>query len=179
LLAPQPSDFWDAAKKLSEKVRIYTETKLNEAATTIPLAAAKITEFKESMAQVVITSNKLREDIEAAAKERGLTLEQISERLSEEFDLIFQELQGEFPEILPEDDDGRHTERVRVLSWIMPKVENSLVKVTSLWGIPESNTRMKFQEIEPHVTNVVLVVGTLFVFDPITTTSHCLLQAAL
>lgn len=159
LIASKAVDFWDEAKQLGEKVKIYTEAKLNEASANIPQAAAKITEFKETMDKLVIASNKLREEIEVAAKERGLTLDQVSDALSEEFGLIFQELQGEFPEDISEGNDSRDADRLRIVLWVMDKVEKSLVKVTGLWGIPESRTRMRFQEIQPHVTNVILVAG--------------------
>lgn len=41
----------------------------------------------------------------------------------------------------------------------MDKVESALVKVTILWGIPESHMRMRFQEIKRHVENIILFVG--------------------
>jgi hypothetical protein len=71
--------------------RNYTEAIPNETVTNNRRVAAKITEFKGSMAQVVITLHKLCEDIEVVSKERGLTLEQITEALAEEFDPIHKE----------------------------------------------------------------------------------------
>lgn len=123
------------------------------------LSATEFAEFMETMGRVVIAANKLRDDIEIAAKKHGLTIDQISGILSEEFDLIFHELQKEFPGDLPEDSGGRHTERVKIVSWVMDKVESPLVKVTILWGIPESDTKMRFQEIKRHVKNILIFVG--------------------
>jgi len=116
----------------------------------------------------VVASNKLREDIETAVKD-SFSLNQISHVLSEEFDLILQEMQENFPEELPEDNDSRHAERVKIVTWVMDNVENSLVKVTGLWGIPEPHTRMRFQEIKLHVTNVVLVAGHIADRHPVLT----------
>lgn len=56
------------------------------------LSAAEFTEFKKTMDRIVIAANKLRDDIEIAAKKHGLTIDQISGILSEEFDNIFHEL---------------------------------------------------------------------------------------
>lgn len=163
LFASKPADFWDAAKQLSEKVRIYTETKLNEAAANVPLAAEKIKEFKETMGQVVVASNNLREDIEAAATKQGLTLHQFSDALSEEFHLIFQELQGKFPEDLPENRTERRIHRDELVSWVLDRVENVLVESIGARGTPESRTRIR--EIKEHVRNVILIAGTHFQLD--------------
>lgn len=161
LFAPKPADFWDAAKQLSEKVRIYTETKLNEAAANVPLAAEKIKQFKETMSQVVVASNNLREDIEAAAAKQGLTLDGISDALSEKLHLVFLKLQEEFPGDLPEDLEKRHVDRANVVKWVMDEVESVLVDI--IGATPECH--IKIHEIRIKVEEVILIAGTHFPLD--------------
>lgn len=113
------------------------------------------------MAQVVNISGAFREDIQRVACE-GVTPEQISENLSAELEVVLEEFKKEFSLPLPEDHNSRYEERVRMISWIMNKVEDHLVKLLAISSVPEAETRVRFQTIQPHVERVVLVTGKSF-----------------
>ncbi|KAG5648533.1 hypothetical protein DXG03_003144 [Asterophora parasitica] len=148
------SDFWQSAKALGDKLVTYTNDKLHEAALQIPVASAKIDEFRATMSQVIAGAKDLREDLERHA--RSISAEEISERLSAELEVVYDRFKAEFSLPLPEDHDARHEERIKMIDWTMSEVHVVLVKVLP---IPEADTNRRFREMEPHIKHFLLVIG--------------------
>jgi hypothetical protein len=153
----QSSNFWDMAENLGDSVRKYTENLIIRAALDSSRAVAvKLHEFEETMVQVVTNAKRLRDDVHEAAQKHGVGLDQVSEKLSSEMAVVLEQLKKEFPS------PGKapsHEERLRMTSHVMKNVEESLVRVCGLYGLPEANVKAQFRAIEPPVTKFLVITG--------------------
>ncbi|GLB37527.1 putative interferon-induced 6-16 family protein [Lyophyllum shimeji] len=150
-------DFWASAKALGHNITMYAEKKLHDLALEIPAASTQLDNFKETMSSVITTSQNLRGDIERHCED-GITLDDISRKLSSELAIVFENLKAEFSLPLPEDHNVRYEEREKMIDWLLDEVEHALVSVLP---IPEADTRRSFQEVRPHIKHVILITGQL------------------
>jgi aspartate aminotransferase-like enzyme len=129
---------------------------LGQCAISNVAAAERLQDFKDTMAHVVSSTRKLRDKVQKGAEARGLTLENVSEMLSTEMANVLAELKAEFPS---PDDADHHKQRVEMVSRGLSKTEESVVRVSMQCGVSEADARIHFQNIKPHIQNVIVVVG--------------------
>jgi hypothetical protein len=107
------------------------------------------------MSHIVSTTNKLRIELQDAAQERELVLDEVSEKFSSQLASIFEELSTiPSPESAPS-----HEERLLLVSDVLKKVESGLVHVCGLYGVSEDVARGHFRDIEPHVKHILVTTG--------------------
>jgi hypothetical protein len=155
------SDFWELAHKLGYSVQQYTYNLLRDAAISNPAAAGRLRDFQDTMAHVVSSTTRLRDEVQRGAEARGLTLEHVSEILSAEMAALLEELKAEFP---APDEADHHEHRAEMVSRALLRMEASVVRVSMHCGVSESDARAHFQNIEPHVLRVIVVVGECLLF---------------
>ena len=149
-------NFWEHAQKLGQSVQQYTDTLLHDTALVNVAAAERLQDFKDTMARVVSSTKELRDEVQKGAEARGLTLENMSEMLSTEMAYILAELKAEFTS---PDEANHHKQRVEMVSRALSKMEESVVRVSMRCGVSETDARMHFRNIEPHIQRVTVVVG--------------------
>jgi vacuolar-type H+-ATPase subunit H len=147
-------DFWKEAKDLGEKAIKSSEKLFNDAVGT---ASEKIQEFKHTLTEIVSKTEALRHEVQDEITKHNLTLEDISDRLSDELAIVFKELQTEFSEPLPENKTERYKCRETIVSSAMSKIEDAFVKVAAIWQMSEDKARTSFQTISPHIQKIVLI----------------------
>jgi len=158
------SDIWEIANKLGDSVLQYTYTILRYAAHSNVDAAGRIHDFENTMKQVCLSTTRFRYEIQRGAQARGLTLDNISEMLSAEMATLLAELKAEFPS---PDEADHHKERGQMVHSALLKMEEGVVRVSTRCGVPESNARAYFRNIEPHLLRVIVTVGDLVEQHPV------------
>ncbi|KAF8531232.1 hypothetical protein JB92DRAFT_2852296 [Gautieria morchelliformis] len=169
--ATQEFDFWKETEKLgSDLVRNLVhnaEEELQNAAETFTSAKERIDEFKVTMEEVVSNAQKFRDHV----LHDGVNLEELSEMLATELDTILEKLKAEFTQPLPGHETPRQAQRHKIICSALSMVEDAVVKVTGLWGIPEADSRLHFKEFEPHLKNVLLISAQLIDEHPVLVTT--------
>jgi hydrogenase maturation factor len=145
--------FWKEIDKTGIDLVRYAEEELQNAAATFTSAKERIDEFNVTIVKVVSSAKKFGDHV----LHYGVNLEELSEMLATELDAILEELKAEFSLPLPGQETPRQAHRDKMISSALSKVEDAVVKVTGLWGIPEAETRLHFKEFEPHVKIFLLV----------------------
>jgi hypothetical protein len=149
---PQAFDFWDEATNLGNNLKIYTDEQLEKASATYTSAKEKIDEFKVAMAKVVSSAREFKDHLQHDKVD-------FEDLFATELSAILDELKTELSHPLPGDETPRQAQRDKMISSALLKVENAVVKITGLSGVPEETSRLHFREFEPHVKNVLFVSG--------------------
>jgi hypothetical protein len=151
-----PSDFWERAANLGGRAQQYTNDILHDAAASYATVADKIDGFKQSMTNVVSSTSELRREIQIAAWARGINLHRVSQMLSSELAIVFEELKVEFP---PPDHAECHDDRVNIISRALVMVEDAVVCVGAAVGVSEVSTRAHFRDVSPHLQSALVIIG--------------------
>lgn len=149
---------------------------MHDAAAHFVNATSKIKEFRSSLDGVITSARNLRCDVEALVKEHELTLEDISASLSKELDIVFETIKSEFSEPPPEDQDERYKYRARKIASALSQVRAVFMRASSSWGMPEQEAEIWFDNVEPQLSKVLNITGTLQSPQYIPTWSHKLLR---
>ena len=148
-------DFWEAADLLGDRVQKYTVELIHNAAGSNATVAAKLGDFKNTMLELVSSVNALRGTVQRAVKEHD-ALQDVSEKLSIELEAVLEELKRKFPS---PDKATHHEERVEMISWVLSRIEDILVRVLNGFGVSEADTRAHFQVIARHIKLLLILVG--------------------
>ncbi|KDR75786.1 hypothetical protein GALMADRAFT_502065 [Galerina marginata CBS 339.88] len=159
--APPDFNFWDEAQKLGNKAVQYADKQLQEKSREYSVAWDKIEEFKQSMKDLINSTEALQLHSPGALVERDFNYTLFSEKLSTEIDVVIADLMLEFKEPPPENQTERYQRREAAVIKALEKMEDALVKVYSFWSVPELEARLKFAHVKPQIKHVVLVTGNL------------------
>jgi len=156
---PPGFDFWRSAREMGEKAVAYANKELKEAENTYKNVAKEVREFQSSM----IRLNEMAQEFRA--KEGffipNFDVEEFTQKLHTEIEVILEELKAEFCEPLPEDQTERYIQREKAVNRALDKTEGALVKVYKMFGVREFEVREKFNHLRPHIKHVVLVTANL------------------
>ena len=84
---------------------------------------------------------------------------EFQDRLEIALSRVFEDLQNEFSEPLPEDKTERYKWQEIKISQAIEKIEGAIVDVCRTWKIPEDTVRADFGKIKPHLIHALLIVG--------------------
>jgi len=152
-------DFWDEVKAHGDAFRAVIDKVYQDTVARFPQVASYLTEFKDLMTHITDASCQFREDLQRRI--HNVDTEHISTKLSAELDIVYEDFKAEFSLPLPKDEDARYSQRKEMISWLMRKVEDAVVRVLALDQIPEPDVRARFREIEPKITDALLIAGKL------------------
>ncbi|KAF8507295.1 hypothetical protein BU17DRAFT_16275, partial [Hysterangium stoloniferum] len=124
-------------------------------------AADNIHQIMQNITDLVSNAAVLRDEIQSEIQKRNITIENISDMLSAELAVVFEQLQTEFTEPLPENKTERYKQRERMVSITMIKVEDAFVICATTWDVSENDARAQFQSISLPVKQVVLGAGNV------------------
>jgi len=158
-------DFWESAIHLGDRVQNYTLELIHNAGASNATLAIQLDDFKDTMLELVSGVQALRAAVQSSAQAHatGISLEEISEKLSVELAVILEEFKREFPS---PDKATHHKEREEMISRALSKVEDSLVRVLS-FGMSEADTRAHFRVIKRHAQVLLVLTGDLAEQHPI------------
>lgn len=145
---------------MNASVQKYTETILHDASTTYADTAMGIADMKLSMAHLIERTRVLKSSV--VGKHRR-SVNDLYESLAAEMIKVSNEIQEEFP---PPDRAEHHVERTQVISRILAKIEGGVVRAVAEVGISESEARVHFEAMEPHIRNVLVATGDLVELHP-------------
>jgi len=147
-------DFWAKVEAPGDAFRAIVDSTAR-----IPEVASSLNELKDLITQVTDVSNQFHEDLQRRI--HSVDTEHLSAKLSTELDLVWEDFKAEFSLPLAEEEDARYSQRKEMISWLMRRVEDAAVKILVLDQIPESDVRARFGEIEPKITDALLIAGKM------------------
>ncbi|KAF8893972.1 hypothetical protein BD779DRAFT_1797918, partial [Infundibulicybe gibba] len=154
---PSWPDFWDEAQNLGQRAGNYVESELEKQSERSKEIAQKVSEFKEAMRSLVNSTEHLRHTaLESIAREHGVSLRQISEKMSIELNATLTQLQLEFSE--GEGSPG-YDRRVLMVDRALELSDDALIKTFDYFNIPADKTQQHLDVIKPHVRHLVLATG--------------------
>lgn len=158
---PPGFDFWKEAEKLGQKAIDYADRNLTTTVLQFPSVADRIAEFKASVQDLVRNAEALgpAHGSLVARTNININLEEFSQRLSDQIDIILEELKAEFAEPLPEDRSEGYKKREEAVDRALDKLEGAFVEVYGHWQVPEAEARERFSHVKPQIRRVVLLVG--------------------
>jgi hypothetical protein len=150
-------DFWERAISLGVYVRKYAYDLLAHVASYYHLDDS-IAFFEGTINQLVYNAKVFRLAVEDAAQKQGINLDEISEMFAILMADILEEMKTSFP---PPDRTPSHEERKRLVSDVMTKVEDGIVRSGERIGMSEESLRSHMRGIRPHIEQLVVVTGAL------------------
>jgi len=115
-----------------------------------------IDNIRDTMKQLVSTTEAFRTQVEDAVKAKGITMEDVSNDLTTLFEQISEQLAKEFP---PPDTAPSHQERREMVAVIMKRLEDGTVQICGKWGIQQETMRKLFSEIGPIIGKLIVLIG--------------------
>ncbi|KAF8893971.1 hypothetical protein BD779DRAFT_1669481 [Infundibulicybe gibba] len=147
-------DFWDEAQKLGQRAKTYVEEELNKYSGISKEIAQKVSGFKEAMGNLVNSTEHLRHTaLESISNEHGISLHQISEKMSIELNATLAQLQLEFSE--GEGSPG-YDRRVLMVDRALELSSDALNKTFNHFNIPADKIQPHLNVIIPHVRHLPL-----------------------
>jgi len=154
-----PSDFWEKAKSLGDRVQRYTRDTLHNATTAYPAVAEQINKSKAIAQDVVEAVVQFRNvAVDQMHTTSSLDIDSISDELGRSFDTIIKLLQEEFPS---PDQAPNHEERALIVSKVLTDVEEKTVEVLLRHDVNEAHTRSMFNKLRPIIQNLVVLIGDI------------------
>jgi hypothetical protein len=159
---PPDFNFWKEAEKLGQKAVEYVDRNLTANALQFPSVSDKIAEFKASVQDLVRSAEALKMGPAQGLGARTnihIDFDEFYQMLSEQSDLILEQLKAELSEPLPEDRSEGYKKREEAVDRALDKLEGALIKVYGHWHIPEAEAKERFSHVKPQIRRVVLLVG--------------------
>ena len=157
-----PGRFWEYAMQYADAVQKYSNRLLDEAADRERDVATQITAFKNTIHSVISHAGALEKDFETTLREKGITLEDVSDELSVLYQRIVDELQEEFPS---PDKAPSHEQRQEMAKTVLDKAENAVIKYAVDHDMAEANVEalnQHFEKLKSIVMTLVVATGGVF-----------------
>jgi hypothetical protein len=90
---------------------------------------------------------------------KNIDNKQFQDQLDVALSRVFEQLQTEFSEPLPEDRTERYKWQETVIIQAFEWIEDAFVNVSRTWEIPEETVRADFDKVKPHLIRALLIVG--------------------
>lgn len=152
----QLNRFWEEAQKLGPRAGHVVLDKVTQVFTE---TRHVVKDFRHSMDQVVEQARQVRFELQTFIDEKDITIEHLSERLSNEIGGVYRELKSEVVDPLPEDRGERARARAQLVTRAMEKIEKAYVRAIVEVGIPRERAEDQFNRISPKITHVLLITG--------------------
>lgn len=153
---PLPS--WDRiVAEISGNLSQVTDDALNRTARERDILD-KVEELRSTFLDIVATAAEFREHM-AELTQRGMTLEDISNKLGAAFDKVLAHMKRTFP---PPDQAPSHEERAAMVATMLEQVEQALRRFATQHGMSQEATDKMlatFEQLRPKVTLLAVVVG--------------------
>jgi len=110
--------------------------------------------LKPVVNQIIVSAGAIKKTLQ------NIDLEEFQDRLESKLIRVFEQLQNEFSEPLPEDKTERYKRQEIMITQAFEKIEDAVVDVcSSHWKIPEDTVRADFDKIKPHLNHALLIVA--------------------
>ena len=152
----ESGDFWERAISLGLCVQRYTDALLARIASIYHLDDS-IASFKETIGGLVYNAKSFRVAVEEAAQKRGTSLDEITEEFTALFADILEEMKLNFPS---PDKAPSHGERKLLVSDVMTKVEDGIIRLGEKIGMSDESLRSHMSDLRPHIEQLVVLTGT-------------------
>ncbi|KAG2742580.1 hypothetical protein P692DRAFT_20198602 [Suillus brevipes Sb2] len=152
--------FWDKIVELGPNIKKnlqeYADELFHHTVELYP--SDKLTEFRESMANVTATATVLRNVCSAAAEDSGVSFQSIIEEHGDIFVVLFEELIEMFPP--PEEAPG-HDNRTIMISTALDRFEEGFLQVATKLGVSEELLKSHSSSLKFVVQHVTVTIGDL------------------
>lgn len=168
-----PERFQEYTMVYADAVQKYSDGLLDEAANCEPDLAAQIAVFRNTIHSVVSHAGALEKDF-GILREKGITLENVSDDLSVLYQRIVDELQERFP---PPDKAPSHEQRQEMMKTVLEKTGNASIRYAVDHGMTEENVGVLQEHIEklnPFVMTLVVATGEILLRRKQTRTDTCI-----
>ncbi|KAJ3569852.1 hypothetical protein NP233_g4776 [Leucocoprinus birnbaumii] len=150
-------EFWDEAQQLGPKVgqvvldeivKVYTET------------TYMVDNLRSATNSIVEEARHLRKELETVIEQKNITMEHLSDTLSEEMGKVYLELTREKSiGELPKNRRERSQARGELVREVSQKVEKAYILAMVKLGVPSEQADQQFQRVTPKIEHIVLVIG--------------------
>lgn len=151
--------FWDKIIELGPNIKKnleeYADELFHHAVELYP--SDKLTEFRESMANVTATVTVLHKVCSGAAEDSGVSFQTIIEEHGDIFVDLFGELMKMFP---PPDEAPGHDNRTIMISAALDRFEEVFLQVATKLGVSEELLKSHSSSLKFVVQHVTVTIGT-------------------
>lgn len=155
-----PSDFWEQAKQLGDKVYTYANQRINEIKTDRAVAT-RIDDIQKTYASLLEAGVALSAEVTALEHVQGsdVNANGLIEDMEKVLGELFEKLKSEFP---PPDQAPSHQQRKESIHKALGYVEETLVTFLEQRGMSEEAIRAQLDKLLPLLEGVMIMIGNLF-----------------
>ncbi|OBZ73584.1 Dual specificity protein kinase KNS1 [Grifola frondosa] len=154
-----PSDFWERAMNLGDRVRKYAGDRLNDYSNT-PFAG-RIEQFKVTVDETIAYTARMKDEMHSTY---GVNLEAFTIDLEKLLQTLQRDMEVAFP---PPGEAPHHEQRADRVSAALMKLEEGIVHLGAKYGMPEEQMRMHLDNLRPHIEHLLVMTGDLAEQHPV------------
>ncbi|KXN85350.1 hypothetical protein AN958_11450 [Leucoagaricus sp. SymC.cos] len=156
-------NWWEEAQKYGPKAG---QVVLNAVVKWYQETAHLVSNLKIAMDDTVQEVRNVRVELETFIAEKDITMDHVSEVLSEEIGKAYKELKDDITVPLPENPSEKAKRRSELIEEALRKVDRAYVQAMVRLGIPDEQADQQFQAVLPKIHNVLLVAGNIIDHHP-------------